>query len=107
MHQLVIALLLSGAAPVSAGAVDSEASPVPGGVTTITLGHVLEIARARAPAISSARARVVQARGQGLADRRLPDPEIVAGFGRGEPRGDGDSAGETSFEIAQAVPAPW
>ena len=88
MHQLVIALFLSGAAPV-------------------TLEHVLEIARASAPAIASARARVVQAQGQGLADRRLPDPEIVAGFGRGEPRGGGDSVGESSFEIVQAVPAPW
>jgi cobalt-zinc-cadmium efflux system outer membrane protein len=42
-----------------------------------------------------------------LGDRKLPDPEIVVDYGRGEPRGGGESAGETSIAIAQAVPAPW
>jgi len=75
--------------------------------TPVSLERVLEIARATAPAISAAQARVLQADGQRFLATVLPDPEFIAGVSRGEPRPDGPGGAENSFEVVQSLPAPW
>ena len=75
--------------------------------TPVSLERVLEIVRAIAPAISAARARVLQADGQRVFGTVLPDPQFSASVGRGEPRGGGASKSESGFELTQSFPAPW
>lgn len=73
----------------------------------VSLEKVLEIAREKAPAISAARARVLQAEGLKFAATVPPDPELRLGTGRGEPRNGGSGKPERSFEILQFLPSPW
>jgi len=75
--------------------------------TPVSLERILEIARASAPAISAARARVVQADGQKIFATVLPDPHVNGSMGRGEPRGGGASKLENALELSQSFPAPW
>jgi outer membrane protein, heavy metal efflux system len=93
----------------ASGWVPGEEAPVPptDPGRAVSLERVVRIARETAPAIAAARARVLQAEGRSLATRVLPDPELVAGAGHGEPREGGEGAAESSFEISQFFPAPW
>ena len=74
---------------------------------TVPLERVLQIARDTAPAIAAARARAIQAEGRSLTERLLPDPMLVVGAGRGEPRDGGPGVDESSVELGLSIPAPW
>lgn len=89
---------------VSCLCIHSEASETP---PPVTLEEVLSIARANAPAIAAAGARVRRAEGLARTPTVLPDPAVAVGVGRGRPAGGGASGSESSFEIVQSLPAPW
>jgi cobalt-zinc-cadmium efflux system outer membrane protein len=75
---------------------------------TVSLEHVLELARDRAPAIAAARARVVQAEGRRISASVPPDPTLRFGRARGTPipRDGGKTDSESTIEVEQALPSP-
>jgi cobalt-zinc-cadmium efflux system outer membrane protein len=108
-------ICLVGVVPCAAGNSQGGASPPDRPIVhsaspvqrVVLLETVLQLARERAPAIAAARARASQAEERRRATTLVPDPELRAGFGRGEPRDGGASRSESSLELSQSFPAPW